>query len=170
MLQDHILVSSHTRWNLESYGTQPTHSPWYINNSVAGFSSVTKNSTAEDKNYGRHGTSWLVLESPVTRTGQNWWPNRTRTDENWTVGPVLDFFLPVQSPVLSFFKNSRTGQRLVQTGSGPVFQSSQITNIYSGSQNHPNVLLFWTEGLGVEWWHNPGSWNLCTTNYTIFTL
>ena len=21
---------------------------------------------------------------------------------------------------------------------------------YSGSQNHPNVLLFWTEGLGVE--------------------
>ena len=29
------------------------------------------------------------------------------------------------------------------------FHSTAVMN-YSGSQNHPNVLLFWTEGLGVE--------------------
>ena len=35
---------------------------------------------------------------------------------------------------------------------------------YSGSQNCPNVLWFWTKVLGVKWWHNQGSWNLCQTN------
>ena len=61
-------------------------------------------------------SQYLVLESTVIRTGQNWGQNWTRTDENQTVSPVLDFFLLVQSPVLSFSQISRTSQRLVQTG------------------------------------------------------
>ena len=57
----------------------------------------------------------IVLESLVIRTGQNRGPNWTRTDENRTIGPVLDFFLPIRSLVLSFSQISRIGQRPVQT-------------------------------------------------------
>ena len=36
---------------------------------------------------------------------------------------------------------------------------------YSGSQNRPNVWLFWINGLNVDWLLNPGFWYLCRTIY-----
>ena len=36
------------------------------------------------------------------------------------------------------------------------FKPNVEEGIYSGSQNHPNVLLFWIDWLGVKIWHNPG--------------
>ena len=41
---------------------------------------------------------------------------------------------------------------------------------YSGSQNCPDVLLFWTDGLGAEWLCNPWLWFSCPTNYTFLAL
>ena len=45
-----------------------------------------------------------------------------------------------------------------------------LHSTYSGSQNHPNVLLFWIDWLGVKRWHNPGFWYSCTSNYTFLDL
>ena len=41
---------------------------------------------------------------------------------------------------------------------------------YSGTQNRPNVLLFWIDWLGVKRWDNPGFWYSCTSNYTFLAL
>ena len=96
---------------------------------------------------------------------------------NWTLSPVLGSAYLKNLPNFAKLGLNRTFfQTLIRNASwkfpliGVFTKSTAIHFRYSGSQNHPNVLSFGTDGLDAEWWHKQWFWNFYQTNYTFLAL
>ena len=80
-------------------------------------------------------------------------------------------YLSIQACVWSCLWECQSCKECTQMWySGVTLRVRALSVSYSGSQNHPNVLLFWIDWLGVKRWHNPGFWYSCTSNYTFLAL